>query len=392
MRLKRVEISKYRNFENVVINFDKNDNFPDVFSLASKNGGGKSTLLQFIFILLSCFLKEERKQYIINLLDEDEYVPYSDLVMFTFEYNKKEYLLNIDFDLSENYNFKYITNMSMEFLIKVSNNIYLTVPEAQPLHFLSKDDDISKLKELLPNFSTYNFPTEKDILQSFTNAKEEDFEDMRINGKYGTNYIDFKKTLKDFIEGKEIGENKDATKIVFKLKGNEELLLEDLSHGEMRKLGIYIWLKNRVKKDSIILMDEVDIALHPLWQYELVDDLVKWSKGSQFLLATHSPQILSSTYYKNLIILDQEDGKVSLKQLKEAPLDRDINVILSNIMGSGYFPKYLKNLHIEYRNLFENGQVDSKKAKELKLEILEYESENSSFFQGIAFDKEVQDI
>ena len=63
MRLKRAEIKRFRNFENIVIDFEKNGSFSDVFSIASKNGGGKSTLLQFIFIMLYCFMNEERKEY-----------------------------------------------------------------------------------------------------------------------------------------------------------------------------------------------------------------------------------------------------------------------------------------------------------------------------------------
>jgi len=62
MRIEKVEIIKYKNFKNIVIDFDKNDKFPDIFSVASKNGGGKSTLLQFIFILLHCFVDNSKKR------------------------------------------------------------------------------------------------------------------------------------------------------------------------------------------------------------------------------------------------------------------------------------------------------------------------------------------
>ena len=55
-------------------------------------------------------------------------------------------------------------------------------------------------------------------------------------------------------------------------------------------------------------MDEVDIALHPRWQYELVNNFTRWATNCQFLLATHSPQVLSSTYYKNLIKLEGGEG------------------------------------------------------------------------------------
>ena len=35
-------------------------------------------------------------------------------------------------------------------------------------------------------------------------------------------------------------------------------------------------------------MDEIEIALHPDWQYEIVNDLKDWAQNNQFILATHS--------------------------------------------------------------------------------------------------------
>jgi predicted ATP-binding protein involved in virulence len=140
-----------------------------------------------------------------------------------------------------------------------------------------------------------------------------------------------------------------------------------------------------VKKESIVLMDEPDIALHPSWQYELVQDLVKWSNGTQFLLATHSPQIIGSTYYKNIIKLD--NGAV--KRFAKPPVDRDINTIITEIMEAEDFPIELLILHKQYRKMINDGKVETADAKKLKEEILEYESENSSFFQEINFDLEL---
>jgi len=404
MRLKKVEIIKYRNFENVVIDFE-NSKFPDVFSIASKNGGGKSTLLQFIFVMLRCFSGHTNiKNHLSNLLKRNiQYIQHIqniqhikenkviNFVKFIIEVDNKVHYLNF-YILDDTIYFD--TTMSKYQLNDLSVNIFLAVPNSQRLFFVTREENKSdNIKDNIANFSTYSFATEEAIIRAFDVTKEQDFIEVRKYDRYGTNYIDFKETLKECIDDKEIRENEDGTKILFKLKGNnEEILLEDLSHGESRKLGIYIWIKSIVKKDSIVLMDEPDIALHPKWQYELLDDLVKWSKGSQFILATHSPQILSSTYYKNLILLDKQENKTIVKQLNQAPLDRDINIMLSSIMGTHYIPKHLEELHLRYRNLFEDGKIDSKEAEELKLEILEYESENSSFFQGIAFDRELQDI
>jgi len=541
MRIEKIEIIKYKNFENIIIDFEKSDKFPDIFSVASKNGGGKSTLLQFIFILLHCFMDNSKKQYIKNLLnvflDINEEL---DFVKFIISHNNEKYNLifkihpsktdEYNFDIyldikdtkqrieefEENFSeyqrvirmqqelknidrispviereFRYLrkfinskqedylyhnariqnnidsykelielimknnsisetaleelnliyselqdkldilqksldiqnlvyithlnndsvvlleTQMPQELLIELSNKIFLTAPNSQiflflsnqekhnifnefsneePMYYESYYDSLKRAKNKLSGFFTYDFASTELILQSFKKASEEDLKAKRKTGKYGSKYDELTDELKGFLDGKEITENETGDRVIFKSKADgKELSPEDLSHGELKKLGIYIWLKYIVENNSIVLMDEVDIALHPKWQYELINDLFKWSENTQFLLATHSPQILSSTYYKNIIKLD--NGKV--KRYNKPPLDRDINAIIVEIMEAEDFPKDLLELHKQYRKLINAGKKDTDEAKKLREEILEYESENSSFFQEINFDLEL---
>ncbi|CCI17390.1 hypothetical protein MICAF_2750001 [Microcystis aeruginosa PCC 9807] len=35
-------------------------------------------------------------------------------------------------------------------------------------------------------------------------------------------------------------------------------------------------------------MDEIEIALHPDWQYRIIEDLQEWEPSNQYILATHS--------------------------------------------------------------------------------------------------------
>lgn len=53
MKLQRVQVPDFRVLKNVDISFEK-DFLPNIFPLGSQNGGGKSTLLQLIFVLLHC--------------------------------------------------------------------------------------------------------------------------------------------------------------------------------------------------------------------------------------------------------------------------------------------------------------------------------------------------
>jgi predicted ATPase len=93
------------------------------------------------------------------------------------------------------------------------------------------------------------------------------------------------------LSNKRINLNEDFSGVNFQLYKNGEtieLYPEDLSHGELKRLSIYIWLKSRNIKNAIVLMDEVEIAFHPDWQYQIISDLKEWAPSNQYILATHS--------------------------------------------------------------------------------------------------------
>ena len=60
MFLKQIHIKEFKALKNVHISLKQNDK-SNYFSIASLNGLGKSTLLQFIFTMLHCSFDEERK-------------------------------------------------------------------------------------------------------------------------------------------------------------------------------------------------------------------------------------------------------------------------------------------------------------------------------------------
>jgi len=69
MHLLRVQVPDFRGLKNIDITFEK-DFVPSIFPLGSQNGGGKSTLLQLIFVLLHCSFDKDKKQFLQNLLQE----------------------------------------------------------------------------------------------------------------------------------------------------------------------------------------------------------------------------------------------------------------------------------------------------------------------------------
>ena len=68
--------------------------------------------------------------------------------------------------------------------------------------------------------------------------------------------------------------------------------------------------------DGTVLIDEVDLHLHPIWQAELVKTLKIIFPHAQFILTTHSPSILQTLEKDEIIALRyDEDGNTCLKSL-----------------------------------------------------------------------------
>lgn len=80
---------------------------------------------------------------------------------------------------------------------------------------------------------------------------------------------------------------------------------------------------------GIVLIDEIDLHLHPEWQRKIVSDLPRVFPNLQFIATTHSPQTIGETPPGHVVILE-EGGKVSIEP---ESLGRSSGWILRHIMG-----------------------------------------------------------
>lgn len=199
------------------------------------------------------------------------------------------------------------------FLNELSQKIFLTAPATQVFLFLypkyrkllfrvfgeqpNENDYYSRLKaakSVLPGLFTYDFLAVDVFIQSFKAARDRDFREAIETGEYGNSYKTLIKDLNLLLTNKKINIDKDLSGVTFKLdKDGEtvELYPEDLSHGELKRLSIYMWLKYYNIEDAIVLMDEIEIAFHPDWQYQIISDLKEWAPSNQYILATHSYEL-----------------------------------------------------------------------------------------------------
>ena len=102
-------------------------------------------------------------------------------------------------------------------------------------------------------------------------------------------------------------------------KNGETLNVAQLSQGEKslmtlvgdiaRRLAMLNpSLENPLKGDGIVLIDEVDLHLHPSWQRSLCDRLIKTFPHCQFVLTTHSPLVISDC--KNVLVYTLTNGEL----------------------------------------------------------------------------------
>jgi ABC-type polar amino acid transport system ATPase subunit len=197
---------------------------------------------------------------------------------------------------------------------EISKKVYLAAPSTQIFLFTTNSsrnnlfrqignkstsqstyqDEIERAKSVCLGLFTYDFLPTKLLLDAFTEARDRDFQERVENGMYGTHFGDLLNKMNSMLSGKTIDVEKDLSGIKFFGVHNKKkfnVYPEDLSHGELKRFSIYMWLMHQKIDGAIILMDEIEIALHPDWQYQIVSDLVEWSPTNQYILATHSYEL-----------------------------------------------------------------------------------------------------
>jgi len=99
--------------------------------------------------------------------------------------------------------------------------------------------------------------------------------------------------------------------IFFRNKKEEIFSIDEISTGEKTLLSKVLYLYLKKIKDSVILIDEPELSLHPAWQNRVLKLYENFAKESncQIIIATHSPHIIGSAKSEYIRLLT-EDGVV----------------------------------------------------------------------------------
>ena len=126
-------------------------------------------------------------------------------------------------------------------------------------------------------------------------------------------------------------------------KNDRELRIEQLSDGEKcllamvgdlaRRMAIANpSLDNPLQGEGVVLIDEVDLHLHPQWQRMILPRLMETFPNCQFIVTTHSPQILGEIKSEHVFILSDEENGIIAKRPSYEIHGQTSGVLLEDIM------------------------------------------------------------
>lgn len=118
---------------------------------------------------------------------------------------------------------------------------------------------------------------------------------------------------------------------------------------------------------GVVLIDEVDMHLHPKWQQVIVSQLQEAFPNIQFVVTTHSPQVLS-TVPKECIRIIRDDWSIqsTLNQTQGV----ESNLVLKQTMGTDPLPKVQIATDLNrYIELIEQGVFHTPEVTELRMKV-----------------------
>ena len=131
-------------------------------------------------------------------------------------------------------------------------------------------------------------------------------------------------------------------------------------------------LENSSKETKgIVLIDEVEMHLHPSWQQRVMIDLLNIFDNIQFIVTTHSPQVLSSVKNINIRIIDptEKEAKVPIVN----PYGKQSVVALEDIMNVSSIPpkEVVKEVELleNYLDLVQKGDINHSSLEIMREEL-----------------------
>lgn len=118
--------------------------------------------------------------------------------------------------------------------------------------------------------------------------------------------------------------------------------------------------------EGIVLIDEVDLHLHPAWQQRVLQDLQTIFPKVQFIVTTHAPAVVQSVQSENLRILTEEGILAPTSQV----YGKDIRSLVQEIMGVSGRPPEVEEKFQKFNEALKQQDYDQAENILNQLDIL----------------------
>lgn len=365
--IKKLELFDFRGITHLKLDFK-----PGVNLLVGVNGMGKSSVLDALAIMLSSFVRRiegkenKSRKFIENDVAKDNSAL---MVSIDLSYNNE----NINWSIArksnkESYNpvadnlyhsdFKQLKELVGQINSKISNQVlnkerdrslpiavYYDVHRAviePPMRVNNSNNKwiIDVYDQALEQKSGADF---NGFFKWF--RKQEDIENEKIRDDSSFRSLQLntvRQAIESFIPGfKNLRIRRSPLRMTVEKNGSE-FDIKQLSDGEKCLLAMVGDIarrlamanpqsNNALKGEGIVLIDEIDLHLHPSWQRMVINQLISTFPNCQFILSTHSPQVISHVKSESVWLLHATETGIEAIQPNYA-FGLDSNLILESLM------------------------------------------------------------
>lgn len=390
MRIKNIDIKNFRCYEAATLNFH-----PHINIMVGVNGTGKTSVLEAIRILLGgiyCEIDKVENKITMPTITEDDVRLHN--LEFQFD-SKIEGSMELDAHLAHNQEAtwdRWLEKKGGKTKFRKSKDVKALSSRIQEIIRHGEKEAVP----LIAYYSTDRYKKEKrntgfeadgSRLRGYYNAL-----DTMSNSWFFLNIIRTE-TYAEIQEGtsspilklvydvirqcvpncKELQHNIKQDRLIIKLDNGEQMPYGALSDGVRSVLSLAMELalrcyllnpylgENAAKLTSgVVLIDEIDLHLHPEWQLHIVNDLAKVFPRVQFIMSTHAPLVISS-------IKEGKIFSIADQQVYDFPnqYGQKTDQILKT-MGSPLGSRDIDNILADYRLLIEQGRGETKEALQMR--------------------------
>jgi len=167
-------------------------------------------------------------------------------------------------------------------------------------------------------------------------------------------------------------------------KDGQTMSVNQLSDGEKGLLGLVGNLTYRLavayshltdanelprEAEAVVMIDEMELHLHPKWQRTVVPRLLETFPNVQFIITTHSPQVLGEIHSKDIILLEDAPQGIQHGRFSREVHGMTSGHILEALMGARERTGGVEDAIREASAAIERN--DLQRAKELLAELSE---------------------